>query len=57
MTHHVSHTNKMVGELKQQYQNRIDQLQDQIQQQQNEIEKLNMLITLMDKEINKEYDT
>lgn len=56
MTHHVAHTNNMIGELKQQYQDRIDQLQDQIQEQQNEIKKLNMMIDLMDKELNKEYD-
>ena len=56
MTHHVAHTNNMIGELKQQYQDRIDQLQNQIENQQIEIEKLNMMITLMDKELNKEYD-
>lgn len=56
MTHHVAHTNNMIGELKQQYQDRIDQLQSQIENQQIEIEKLNMMITLMDKELNKEYD-
>lgn len=56
MTHHVAHTNNMIGELKQQYQDRIDQLQNQIEKQQIEIEKLNMMITLMDKELNKEYD-
>lgn len=56
MTHHVAHTNNMIGELKQQYQDRIDQLQNQIEKQQIEIKKLNMMITLMDKELNKEYD-
>ena len=56
MTHHVAHTNNMIGELKQQYQDRIDQPQSQIENQQIEIEKLNMMITLMDKELNKEYD-
>jgi uncharacterized coiled-coil protein SlyX len=56
MTAHVFHTNNLIGNLKQQYRSRIDQLQNKIQQQQNEIEKLNMMITLMDKELNKEYD-
>lgn len=37
MTQNVSHTNKMVFDLKQSYQERISQLQEKITEQQREI--------------------
>ena len=40
MTHHVTHTNKMVFDLKMQYQERIEQLQNKIADQEHEISQL-----------------
>ena len=54
MTHHVSHTNKMVFDLKQQYQGRISQLQEKITEQQKEILQLQEQIKLLS--YDKEYD-
>ena len=54
MTHHVSHTNKMVFDLKQQYQGRISQLQEKITEQQKEILQLQEQIKLLTHE--KFYD-
>ena len=54
MTHHVSHTNKMIGELKEQYQGRITELQNKITQQQQEILQLQEQIKLLSRE--KFYD-
>jgi len=50
MTHHVAHTNKMVFDLKQQYQNRISELQDKITEQQKEILQLQEQIKLLTQE-------
>lgn len=54
MTHHVSHTNKMVFDLKTQYQKRIEQLQSKVEEQQKEILKLQEQIKLFSTE--KFYD-
>lgn len=54
MTQHVSHTNKMVFDLKQQYQDRISQLQGKIEEQQKEILQLQEQINLLC--YDKEYD-
>jgi flagellar biosynthesis chaperone FliJ len=54
MTHHVAHTNKMVFDLKTQYQNRISQLQNKIDEQKIEISLLQEQIDLLTKE--KYYD-
>ena len=54
MTNHVTHTNRMIFELKQQYKDRIDYLQKQILLQDEEIKKLNVMIQLLS--IEKEYD-
>jgi len=54
MTHHVAHTNKMVFDLKQQYQGRISQLQEKITEQQKEILQLQEMIKLLTQ--GKEYD-
>lgn len=50
MTHHVAHTNKMIFDLKQQYQNRITQLQQRIESQQHEILQLQEQIEYMSKD-------
>ena len=54
MTHHVAHTNKMIGELKDQYQERISYLQQKISEQQQEILQLQEQIKYMLKD--KFYD-
>jgi cell division protein FtsL len=54
MTHHVAYTNKMVFDLKQQYQGRISQLQEKIIEQQKEILQLQEQINLLSRE--KFYD-
>jgi peptidoglycan hydrolase CwlO-like protein len=54
MTNHVEHTNRMLGELKDQYQARIEQLQGKITEQQQEILELQELIKLLTQE--KYYD-
>jgi peptidoglycan hydrolase CwlO-like protein len=54
MTNHVSHTNTMVNELKEQYQGRISQLQQKITEQQKEILQLQEQIKLLS--YVKEYD-
>jgi len=54
MTNHVSHTNKMVFDLKQQYLERIEQLQKKITEQQHEISQLQEQIKYMSNV--KEYD-
>ncbi len=54
MTNHVTHTNKMVFDLKQMYQERISQLQSKISEQEQEIAKLKTLISLLT--IDREYD-
>lgn len=54
MTHHVSHTNKMVFDLKQMYQVKIVCLQDKIAEQEQEIAKLKTMISLLT--LDKEYD-
>lgn len=46
MTHHVAHTNKMVGELKQQYQNQIEYLHAKIKEQEQEIIMLQNMLAL-----------
>jgi TolA-binding protein len=50
MTHHVAHTNKMVFDLKTQYQERIGQLQKKIEDQQHEILRLQEQIKYMSKD-------
>ncbi len=54
MTNHVTHTNKMVFDLKQMYQTRISSLKDKINEQEQEIAKLKTLISLLT--IDREYD-
>lgn len=54
MTHHVAHTNKMVFDLKTQYQAQIKRLQDKINEQEQEISKLKTLISLLT--VEREYD-
>ena len=54
MTHHVEHTNKMLSELKEQYQGRITDLQQKITEQQQEILQLQEQIKLLSRE--KYYD-
>ncbi len=54
MTHHVAHMDKMLFDLKQQYQAQITRLQDKISDQEQEIAKLKTLITLLS--IEREYD-
>ena len=54
MTNHVMHTNKMLFELKNQYQMQLDRLQTKINEQEQEIAKLKTLISLLC--IEKEYE-
>ena len=54
MTHHVAHTNHMIGNLKNQYQGRIEELQKKITEQQKEIFQLQEQIKLLTQ--TKEYD-
>lgn len=54
MTHHVGHTNKMIFDLKEQYQAQISRLQTKIKDQEEEIAKLKTLISLLS--IEREYD-
>jgi len=54
MTHHVAHTNKMLFDLKEQYQAQVRRLQDKINEQEQEIAKLKTLISLLS--IEREYD-
>jgi cell division protein FtsB len=54
MTHHVAHTNKMLFDLKEQYQAQIQRLQSKIQDQEQEIAKLKTLISLLC--VEKEYE-
>jgi predicted ribosome quality control (RQC) complex YloA/Tae2 family protein len=54
MTHHVAHTNKMMFDLKEQYQAQISRLQNKISEQEQEIAKLKTLISLLT--IEREYD-
>ena len=54
MSHHVAHMDKMLFDLKQQYQAQITRLQDKISEQEQEIAKLKTLITLLS--IEREYD-
>ena len=54
MTNHVDHTNKMLFDLKQQYQAQISRLQNKISEQEQEIAKLKTLISLLS--IEREYD-
>ena len=54
MTHHVAHTNKMLFELKEQYQTQIQRLQSKIEEQEQEIAKLKTMITLLSTE--RDYD-
>jgi cell division protein FtsL len=54
MTHHVAHMDKMLFDLKQQYQAQITRLQNKISDQEQEIAKLKTLITLLS--IEREYD-
>jgi hypothetical protein len=54
MTNHVGHTNKMIFDLKEQYQAQISRLQNKITEQEQEIAKLKTLISLLSLE--REYD-
>jgi cell division protein FtsB len=54
MTHNVAHTNKMVFDLKEQYQAQIVRLQTKIEEQEQEIAKLKTMITLLSTE--RDYD-
>jgi cell division protein FtsL len=54
MTLHVAHTNQMISQLKFQYQERVNQLQNKIAEQQKEISKLQEQIKLFSTE--KFYD-
>ena len=54
MTQNVAHTNKMLIDLKQQYQAQISRLQNKISEQEEEIAKLKTLISLLSEP--KDYD-
>lgn len=54
MTHHVAHTNKMLFDLKEQYREQVNRLQNKINEQEEEIAKLKTLISLLC--VDKEYD-
>ena len=54
MTQNIEHTNRMINQLKFQYQERITELQQRITQQQQEILQLQEQIKLMSNE--KYYD-
>jgi len=54
VTQNVSHSNHLIGELKEQYQGRITELQQKITQQQQEILQLQEQIKLLSRE--KFYD-
>jgi ribosomal protein L29 len=54
MTHQVAHMDKMLFDLKQQYQAQISRLQNKISEQEQEIAKLKTLISLLS--IEREYD-
>jgi cell division protein FtsL len=54
MTHNVAHSNKMLFDLKEQYQTQIQRLQSKIEEQEQEIAKLKTMITLLSTE--RDYD-
>lgn len=54
MTQNVAHSNKMIFDLKEQYQAQIGRLQNKISEQEEEIAKLKTLISLLT--IEREYD-
>ena len=54
MVNHVGPTNKMLFDLKEQYQAQISRLQNKISEQEQEIAKLKTLISLLSLE--REYD-
>ena len=54
MTQNVAHMDKMLFDLKQQYQAQISRLQNKISEQEEEIDKLKTLISLLS--IEREYD-
>jgi cell division protein FtsL len=54
MTHHVAHTNKMMFDLKEQYQVQIRRLQSKIEDQEQEIAKLKTMIALLS--VERDYD-
>ena len=54
MTHHVAHTNKMLFDLKEQYQVQIQRLQSKIEDQEQEIAKLKTMIALLS--VERDYD-
>jgi cell division protein FtsB len=54
MTHNIAHTNKMLFDLKEQYQERIEQLQNKIVEQEHEISQLQKQIEYMSRD--KFYD-
>jgi cell division protein FtsL len=54
MTHHVAHTNKMLFDLKEQYQAQIQRLNSKIEEQEQEIAKLKTMITLLS--VERDYD-
>lgn len=47
MTNHVSHTNKMIFDLKTQHQTKVSELQDKVADYENTIKDLNQLIELL----------
>ena len=47
MTNHVEHTNKLIGDLKAQYEARIAELRAKIDEQHNEIDRLNRQIGIL----------
>ena len=47
MTHHVAHTNQMLSQMKQHYNDRIDCLKDEIIKQQKEIDYLKEQLELL----------
>ena len=54
MTQNVAHSNKMLFDLKEQYQTQISRLQNKIADQEEEIAKLKTLISLLT--VEREYD-
>jgi cell division protein FtsB len=54
MTQNIAHSNKILFDLKEQYQAQISRLQNKINEQEQEIAKLKTLVSLLT--IEREYD-
>jgi prefoldin subunit 5 len=47
MTHHITHNNKMIFDLKSQYHKNISKMQEHIDEKDKQIEELNQLISIL----------